>query len=192
LPLGGLLTAGAITGVSAGIKGISAWNQNRKANKMQANRQTYQIPQEIANNQAMYKGLANSSRLPGQSNLENQIGANSANGINAAMQGAGSSADVLASIGNTQNNTNGALNNLAVEGAQNQNMNRDKLAQANNTMADYKNQAFDYNQNEPYQQQYARKMALKTAANANLQGATQDLMSGAGMMMAGKNPAWGN
>ncbi len=214
MPLGGFLSLG-IAGGAAAIKGISAAHQANLARKTQANRPTYQIPQEIADNQAMYKGLANSSRLPGQSNLENQIGANSANGINAAMMGGGSSADVLASIGNTQNNTNGALNNLAVEGAQNQNMNKDKFANANNVMADYKNQAFDYNQNEPYQQAYARKMALRTASNANLNGATQDLMNGAAMMTArgnggktapasssyysggsnggiGNNPAWWN
>jgi hypothetical protein len=185
-PLGGLATAGVITGISAGIKGISALHQAHKAKKMQVNRPTYQIPQEILNNQAMYKNLANSSRLPGQSNIENQIGANSANSINAAMQGAGSSADVLASLGNTQNNTNNALNNLAIEGAQNQNMNRDKLAGANESLAQYRDQAFDYNKNEPYQQAYARKMALQTAANANLQNGLQDVSNFSGALVASK------
>lgn len=147
----------------------------------------------------MYKNMANSSRLPGQANLENQIGASSSNAINAAMQGAGSSADILASIGNTQNNTNGALNNLAMEGAQNQNQNIDKFANANNVMADYKNQAFDYNQNEPYQQAYARKQALQTASNANLQNGLQDVSNFSGALVANgsgrkqkNNPAWGD
>ncbi len=100
------------------------------------------------------------------------------------MQGAGSSADVLASLGNTQNNANGALNNLAMEGAQNQNMNIDKFANANNTTAEYRDQAFDYNKNEPYQQAYARKQALQTAANANLQNGLQDASNLSGALIA--------
>jgi hypothetical protein len=162
--------------------GMAAF-QALKAAKIHPNRPTYSIPSEIAKNQAMYQSMANTSRLPGQSIAENNIGSNNASSINAAMQAGGNSGDILATLGNVNNNSNAQYNNLAMQGAQMQYSNKDKLAQANESMADYKNQAFDYNENQPYELAYKRKMALEGAAYANVdRGAQNDQQVGMGVM----------
>jgi hypothetical protein len=162
------------------IDAISAYSQNRKSNKIKLNRPTYNIPGEILQNQAMYQNAANTTRLPGQSILENNIGASSAGSMNAVMQSGGSSTDILSALSSVNQNQNNAYNDMAVKGAEFQAMSKDKLASANSELSEYRDQQWQVNQYEPYQLEYARKMALKTAANANVNNMGRD-MHAAGM-----------
>lgn len=138
-----------------------------KAKKIDAKRPEYTIPQEVFQNQKMYEALASSSRVPGQSYIENQIGQNQANALSATQRAAGSSADALAAISGIQQNSNNMFNQLGMQGAEFQAANRDKLAQANETVADYRQQAFDYNKNQPYQIKMAQKQKYQDQAYQN-------------------------
>lgn len=138
-----------------------------KANKINTKRPTYNIPKEIFQNQAMYQAMANSSRVPGQSYIENNIGQAASQAINASQRSAGSSAEALAAIGGIQQNQSNMFNELGMAGAQYQMANRDKLAMANETMADYRQQEFDYNRNQPYQIRMAQKQKYQDQAYQN-------------------------
>jgi hypothetical protein len=164
------------------VKYITSAIQDRKAKKIKTDRPTYEIPKEIGQNQAMFQAAANTSRIPGQSVAENNIGANNASSMNAAMQAGGSSSDILAAMSGINQNTNNQYNNLAMQGVEMQMQNKDRLAQSNETMADYKQQEFDYNKNQPYELAVMRKRALETAANANRDSANNDTHE-AGMSM---------
>lgn len=160
--VGGLYKLGS--GIYQGIKGA----------KMHPKRPTYNIPSEIGANQAMFRAQANSTRIPGQAIAENNIKAGSANAMRNVQNASRNTSDILAAASQVNSNQNSAFNNLAVQGAQNQMANRDRLANANQTMADYKNQAFDYNKNQPYMNQMAQKMALQQSGAQNIYGALGD------------------
>lgn len=164
IPLALSAGLGAASGLYNIFSGIS---QNSKANKINAVRPQYTIPKGITDNRNMYQNLAGTTRLPGQSILEKNIGAGNAGSINAVMQ-AGSGSDALAAISNINQNQNKAYNDLAVQGAEFQAMNRDKLSEANQVLAGYQDQEFDYNKNQPYMMKLARKMALKQAGAENI------------------------
>ena len=177
-PYGALI--GGVVGLGAGL----LTKDPKKAAKNNLARPTYAIPKEEYQNQAMYQAMANSSRVPGQSYIENQIGQNTAQSINASQRAAGSSADALAAVGGIQQNANDMYNQLGMEGAQLQMQNKDKLANANNELADYKQQAFDYNQNQPYQISYAQKQKIQDQQYMNNNNAVNSLAE-LGMTYAG-------
>ncbi len=169
---------GGVVGAGAGLIMGESNKKKRDAAAKAAQRPDYVIPKEVFQNQAMYQAMANSSRVPGQSQIENNINQNTSQAINASQKAAGSSADALSAIGNIQQNANNQFGDLGIAGAQLQLANKDKLAQANNDVADYKQQAFDYNQNQPYQQKYAYSQKLQDQSrqdNNNIAGDVQQL-----------------
>lgn len=168
---------GAVVGAGAGLISGESKKKKRDAAAKAVQRPTYQIPQEIFQNQAMYEAQANSSRVPGQENIEKQIGQLQSQSLNASQKAAGSSADALAAVGQTQQNTLDQYGNLAQMGAQYQLQNKDKLAQARETTADYQQQAFDYNKNEPYQQAYAYNQKLQDQNRQDNQNMVNDVQA---------------
>jgi hypothetical protein len=151
--------------------------QMKQANKINPERPTYEIPQEILANKAMYESQANSSRLPGQSTLENNVSAQNANTIERVLQASSSSGDILNAISGVGHNSNMQMNDIAIQGANMQMLNRDKLAGANNTLAEYRDQEFDYNKNQPYELDLMRKRALEGAAWGNMSGSAASMDS---------------
>lgn len=166
---------GAVVG--GGISYFKSKSQQKKARAINATRPKYVIPSEVGTNVNMYNTMANTSRLPGQSLMEDNIKSNTANTFNQAQNAAGGSGGsaMLASLGRVNQNQNEEINKLNIAGAENQQANKDKLAGANSTMADYKQQEFDYNQNQPYELALMRKRALEGASEANMDTAQQNL-----------------
>lgn len=148
---------------------IMGRRQKRLAAQINPVRPTYQIPGEINANVNMYNSMAGSSRLPAQSLMEDNLKASTASSFNQAQNASGGSGGsaMLAAMGRVNQNESNSINELNIAGAQNQQANKDKLADARNTMADYKQQDFDYNKNQPYEQALMRKRALVGAAMGN-------------------------
>lgn len=166
---------GAVGGAVVGLISGEGKKKKRDAAAAAVHRPDYQIPQEVFQNQAMYQAMANSSRVPGQSQIENNINQNTSQALNASQKAAGSSADALAAVGNIQQNANNEFGKLGIAGAQLQLANKDKLAQANNDVADYRQQAFDYNQNQPYQIAFAQNQKLQDQNRQDNQNTTNDV-----------------
>lgn len=168
---------GGVAGAGVGLFTGEEQKKKRDDAAKAVRRPDYQIPQQIFQNQAMYQAMANSSRVPGQENIEKQIGQLQTQSINASQKASGSSADALAAVGGTQQNTLNEYGNLAQMGAQYQMQNKDKLAEARETTADYQQQAFDYNKNQPYQLAYAYNQKLQDQNRQDNQNMVNDAMA---------------
>lgn len=170
------LIAAGVLGAASGIYNIaSGIHQNNQSNKINPIRPNYQIPSAIRNNLAIATNLANTQRLPGQSIAENRIRENSANSLNAIQKSGTSGNNILNAASQINQNQNNANNDLAVQGAQMQMDNQGRLMDVNNTFAQYQDQAFDYNKNQPYMMELAKKMALKQAGAENISSGLSSL-----------------
>lgn len=155
---------------------IMGRRQKRLAAQINPTRPKYEIPSEIGANVNMYNSSASSSRLPAQSLMEDNLKASTSATFNQAQNAAGGSGGsaMLAALGRVNQNESNSVNQLNIAGAENQQANKDKLAQARNTMADYKQQDFDYNKNQPYELDLMRKRALIGAAMGNYDAGRQE------------------
>ncbi len=170
--------AGGVVGAGAGL--ISGFSKKKKRDKAAADakkRPEYQIPQEVFQNQAMYDAMSKSSRVPGQDQIEKQIGQLQTQSLNASQKAAGSSADALSAVGNIQQNTLGQYGQLAQMGAEYQMQNKDKLANARNNTADFRQQAFDYNKNQPWQIAFGQNQKLQDQNRLDNQNVVNDVQA---------------
>lgn len=175
------------------FKGLSGLNQIRKGKAMNPVRPEYNIPQGITDNTAMFRARANTQRLPGQSMYENQIEAGQANNLN-ALQNSGVSGAALAASANAMNsNAGGQIHQLANMGMQNQMRNQQLLAGANQTQAEYEDKAWQWNEQQKFQEEAAARAALLQAGNTQIHGALDSLGSAyiqsPSMQAAGDNMA---
>lgn len=168
---------------------IGGLMNSSKAKKVNAVRPKYEIPQEVFQNQAMYEAMANSSRVPGQSYIENQIAQNTSQAIGVSQRAAGSSVDALSAISGINQNANNMYNELGVQGANYQMQAKDKLAASRETVADYRQQEFDYNKNQAYLEKMKLKQKYEDQARQNYGNMSNDIhefgMSMSSMGMSG-------
>lgn len=181
--LGSLYQLG--TGIQQGIRG-------RRLGK--AERPWYNIPTEISKNADLAKNAYGASTLyglPGQGTItsnNDRATASAARGMNESQQ---SPASLLAGYAALDQNTKNTNANLGVQAAQyraNQmNATRGQLMGANRVLAQYKDQAFNNNYMEPYQNQMNASQALRQSAITNTYGAINNLGSAAGQYLMRKN-----
>lgn len=169
---------GAVGGAAVGlIGGLSGKKKRDAAAKAAADRPEYRIPKEVYQNKAMYEAMAKSSRVPGQDQIEKQIGQTEARSLNASQRAAGSSADALSAVGNIQQNTLDQQGQLAAMGQQYRAQNMDKMAASRENLADYKQQSFDYNKNQPYQIAFAQNQKLQDQNRMDNQNMVNDVQA---------------
>lgn len=180
-----LIIMGAVAAAKAGYDIYQSEEQKRKADKINPIRPKYNIPSAVYDNAAMYKNLANSNRVPGQSIAENQINQNADQTLGAAQNSLSNSSDIAAVLSGVNRNKNNSMNSLFGQGAQMRLANMDKNANANMTLAGYQDKQFGYSQDEPYREDVARKNALMDASLANQNKAVDDLAQGASTIAQG-------
>lgn len=166
---------GILSVAQSGFNLYQGFKQNQEADSINPIRKKYRIPSEITSNVRMAENLAASQRLPGQGVAENRIRENSANALDAIMKSATSGGDILNAASGINRNQNNAFNDLNVQAAEMQMANKDRLSHANQVMAGYRDQAFDYNVNQPYLMDLARKQALQQAGAENMNNALTGL-----------------
>lgn len=161
---------GAVAGLGEFIVGAHQANKwNKTLNGLLDNRPKYNVQDEYqtntnlaSNTRDMYGRLTNSSQLPGQAQM--QLAQNSANATgSAAMYGVDNPAMLSQLAGNALNSQNQGTNKLNIAGAENRQSNianfakaTDNLQDQNTAMAEEKDKAWNYNINQPYQNQVAR------------------------------------
>lgn len=156
---------GGLVGAGVGLfEGISQKNQ---AKRLQAQNQYpgYTIPQELLANQKQAELMAQQG-LPSQQyqNAVKQIQQQRNQAIYAEQQrNAG-----VQQAGNILQGTTQAMDQLNSEDAAQRIQNIRQLFQVNNQVAGARNQAFDWNQRNRYEQQYAYAMQLLGAGNQNI------------------------
>ncbi len=177
--------------VAAGIASGAATNaavmyvkKNRDAKRDAANRPKYQVPDEIKQNlnqaqQQSIEGLPEAQKQQYLSNLER----GSAYGLSEI----GSRNGGLAGVAALNQNQNDAYGNMLSMDANARHANQNELMNQRNVMADYKGQAFQFNQVDPYYENIAKRNSRDQQFSQSLNNAGQ-MMGGAmgGMGGGGK------
>lgn len=181
------LTAGLISGgvglTRSVIQGIRARKQRKAAEKINPIRPVMERTGASKELEQMSRQLAGSTRLPGQSYAENQIGAQTARSTDSILKTGGSTGEIISGLSNVDSNARTATNDLAFQGAQ-LNMNNKRLfGDVLSKVSEEEKDIFDYNKNEPYQTDVVRKQALMDASARNTDNAIsglQDTAEGVG------------
>ncbi len=167
------LAGGGVALVGAARKGIVGMKQKKEAEAMNPIRPEYEIPEAQQQQLALYKGLSNQSRMPGQTQMEDQINASTSTGL-AAMQGAaGSAQDILAGASNMAGNQNRQLAGLGIESSRQRRQAEGLYGQSLGQMAQYQDQAFNLNEMVPFMNEVEKKEALMASGMANIDTAWQ-------------------
>jgi hypothetical protein len=159
-------------------QGITAIKQNRLAKKIDPKRPTMTTPKAMqqAVGLAQQRAMAG---MPGMGQAQNNLRASTAN-LGRAASMTGSSSNALAALAAGQSNQNQGMNQLAVQNANFRNQGMANLQGQLGQLGQQQMREFDYNQNQPYQQQAAAKSALRQASMTNANTAFGTL-AGAGM-----------
>ena len=143
MTIGGLVTAGAIGLTGAIVKGVRARKQRKAAEKINPVRPEMARTNASKENEAMFRGMANSNRLPGQGYAENQIGAQTARATNAIQQTGGSTGEIISGLTQVDENAKRSTNDLAFKGAQLNQENKQLFGQVLNNVSEEQKDIFD-------------------------------------------------
>lgn len=172
------------------IRGVK---QNREAKKLAKtiNRPNYDMPQSIQEAEAMQRNLANSGNMPGYTQAQQMIGANTANQLGNIADTSSSAAESLMAANAANNSANNSQLELDMKNAENHQNNLGSLsAFLTGVKAPEERQKWLYNMYEPYQQKMKQYAALKNAAANNMQNAGTNAMqavAGIGGAFGGNN-----
>ncbi len=207
--LAGSAVAGAATGGIGWLAAIpSLWKlgaslfQHNKADSLTTQRPvyappSYSIPPEVQEYLSRTQNRLLDPNLPGQSIMEQKLGANTSNATAGVMESGKDSGDILNTISRIYSNQNDATNNLGATAAKNyQDLVQKKdsdVANALLTSAAYKDrkyseelgrykEMFQGNQLDPYNQSAAAASALRNASGQNAYGGVNDLSTIAMLM----------
>lgn len=167
---------GLMKSLAALIRGAK---QNREAKKLAKtiNRPNYDMPQSIQEAEAMQRNLANSGNMPGYTQAQQMIGANTANQLGNIADTSSSAAESLMAANAANNSANNSQLELDMKNAENKQNNLSGLsAFLTGVKAPEERQKWLYNMYEPYQMKMKQYAALKNAAGNNMQNAGTDAM----------------
>jgi hypothetical protein len=125
---------------------------NKKIKNLIENRPQYQIQDEAYENQALAKNQA-FGRDRGIQQAEQNIMTSGADAMGQAQQVSGSTNALLDTLAGISGNQNQALAGLGVDEAQLQSQRMQDVYGGNNAMIDEQDKAWNFNINEPYQNQ---------------------------------------
>ena len=143
------LGAMAASGIAKLVQGISqsvkAKRAERAADKLYAQRPTYEIPSGYGDALNLYKKNAAQTQLPGQGLIEENIQQSSARARSAAERGAVSSAAYGGMASDIYDKELQAIQDLGIKAAEYQQANQEKLAQGYQMMGGQQEKAQDWN-----------------------------------------------
>lgn len=148
----------------------------------------YEIPDAQKEATTRARMLALETRLPGQSLMEQKIGAGTAAGQHYATETASSGVDALATANAMTANQQNALGDLAIGAAENYYANQQKLNQQLGVYSQFEDKKWDLNQYQPYLAAKQRESELRHAGDVNTQSAIEGGTSalGYGLLYADK------
>jgi hypothetical protein len=143
------LGAAAASGITNLVKGISqsvkAKRAEKAADKLYAQRPTYEIPSGYGDALNLYKKNAAQTQLPGQGLIEENIQQSSARARSSAERGAVSSAAYGGMTSDIYDKELQAIQDLGIKAAEFQQENQEKLAQGYQMMGGQQAMAQDWN-----------------------------------------------
>lgn len=142
-------------------------------------RPKYTVPQEVQDKLAQNQVNLN-ARSAGAARANENIFANQATTLQNATQAGGGISNQLLAGAMAQANTNQALGDLSASEMEDFQRRLGNLGAVQSEMGQYRDKAFDYNQNQPFQDAAAAKSALIEGGIQNLFGSSQGF-AGLGM-----------
>src|SRR5512133_2058896 len=188
-----MIGALATMGIGAGIQGLMGLGrsivggiQSSRANKALKNFKLpqYTMPSELENMLSLYEQRAGANELPGQSLIENKLGAQTAFGQRAAEKYAGTSGQALGAVTGLYGQQMNAVRDLGIKFADFKAQRQNELGHAQQIMAEAQDKQWEINQWLPAQYKYNELQSQKQAGASNLWGGLQDV-AGAGMNFMG-------
>jgi len=173
------LTISAILGGGKSLFGLGQMLFNKEPE-----RPTYEIPSELSQIVGLSRHLASQQGLPGQDLIERNLASTTAQNVN-AIQETTTGGAALGAVTDAYGNQLKAQQNLEVQGAQYNAQQVQGLQRALGMMAQAKDQAFEYNENMPYQRELQQFYNQKQAGANNLFGGMMDITSALGMKQQG-------
>jgi hypothetical protein len=127
----------------------------------------------------MERQAAGSTRLPGQSYAENQIGAQTARSTNAITQTGGSTGEIISGLSSIDSNAREATNDLGFQAAQLNQRNKELYSGVLGDVSEEQKDIFDYNKNQPYQTKSLQAQSLRDASSRNSDNAFSSVQDAA-------------
>ena len=168
----GLTAAAGIGQMVAG--GIQSKRGRKDLKELEANRPTYERPDEVDEAGRIVRLRASNPFLPGQNLMEQEIKGNTANTVQ-NIQDMGGVSDLYMA----QTSQNKAMNDIGIQSAQNTINNELQLLKQLETEADYTDKEFDFNVNIPFQEKRQDALSRIGAGMENLFGGFGTLAKGA-------------
>ena len=167
-------------------RGIVGGVQTARANKGLKNFKLpqYTIPGAYEDMMSLYQRRAEANELPGQSLVENKLGAQTAFGQRAAEKYAGTSGQALGAVTGLYGKQMDAVRDLGIKFADFKSQREAELGRAQQIMAQAQDKQWEINQWIPSQMKYNELQSMKQAGASNLWGGIQDV-AGAGMNFLG-------
>jgi len=189
--LGGITSAAQIL-LGVGEK-IYGGIQRQKAER-EFKKHPYEIPGSVSKMLDVVRGVASQRKLPGQEFMEQQIGATTAQGVEAATRVGRSASDALGALEGLYGRQMQQQQNLALAGAQNWQENQMRYANTLERMGAYEDQKWQYNTLYPYMQRMTGAGEMQMAGNQNIGSGVSGLVSLESANRAGQwnNPYAGN
>ena len=165
--------------IPAAVKGVKAIQQGKQARELaKTPRPKYEIPQEVMQQLNQAKYMAGMSELPGQNLLEGRIGANINKGVSELERVSATPSNLSSNVAKLYMGGNDQINDIGMAASQQWLRNQGMLSNVLGNVGTYRDKEFDYNMNQPYQNNMAAASALREGSYRNVQSASQDLASG--------------
>ena len=167
---------GSAPGIAKSIFGASQGLRARDLAKM--DRPTREVPAAIQEMVANAKMMAGMTQLPGQQRIEEKIGSSGATALSQAQQASPSSAATLGSLSDIYGKQMGQYADLEGMAANFWAGNQEQLQGALGTQAGWQDQAWQWNEAQPYMQQMDAARRLNEASAQNIFGGLAGAIGG--------------
>jgi len=172
----GALISGGLSLGKALIGGVQSIQGQKQMKNLLASRPKYNIPEAYMKSLGIFQGLA-AGEMPGMQRQEQLIGETTARAMTGAERGSISSNVYQGAVQSAQDRELQALQNLAMMGANYKTQAMQNLAGAQTQMGQLQDQAFEYNQNIPWNIRATMAQEKIQAGGQNLFGGLGDISS---------------
>jgi hypothetical protein len=161
--------------ISGGVQLGTGIYQAVRSSQIEANRPTYEIPDEIKQNltQAQLNAIEG---MP--EDVRNRYIDQLTRTMATGLQALGDRRGGIAGVAGLARTATDANRNIAVMDAQQRQQQEANLMNARQTMANYKDKAFDWNERQKYLEEAQAKQALAGSAMQNITGSANNVMGG--------------
>jgi hypothetical protein len=175
--VGVAVVGGAFAVGSQVYKGVQGHRQQKKGEELARNnvRPDYNIPTAATESLNNARTLAAMNRMPGQDQMEANLGQNSAQAISNVRDYAGGGAGAMAAVAGINQNQNQATADLGIQAANFKFDNQRNLQSSLNQYSDFQEKKWQWNKANPYLERAAAARAMIGAGQQNKMSAVDGI-----------------